>query len=206
MLDREEVAAPQGRRVSSRLRALMSLGLVVGVGAVATLAVFTDNASMTTGTIQAATLDIRLSGQNAWSATSFAAPAMIPGQTVAVTVPVQRAVGSAAFTYGATGSVTTSNAFSTNVRLKVFAGSATSGTACPTTTQLAGGAGGAALGTTATSLFSGRTALATPAAIPTVVQVDNLCLLLTLPTTAPTTAAGLSTTLTLAFDATTPGV
>ncbi|WP_078700868.1 hypothetical protein [Aeromicrobium choanae] len=183
----------------------MSLGIVVGVGAVTTLAVFTDTVSMTTGTIQAANLDIRLSGQDAWSATSFAAPAMIPGESVAVTVPVQRAVGSTAFTYGATGSVTTSNAFSTNVRLKVYAGSATSGTACPTTTQLAGGTAGTALGTTPTALFGSRTTLATPAAIPTVAQVDNLCLLVTLPTTTPTTAAALSTTLTFAFNATTPG-
>ncbi len=154
MLDEDEVAAPVGRRRLSRLRALLSLGIVVGVGAVTTLAVFTDNAVMTTGTIQAATLNITLNGQDAWSAPSFAAPVMIPGTSVAVTVPVQRAVGSIAFTYGATGAVASTNAFATNVRVKVFVGSATSGTACPTTTQLAGG---------------------TP---------------VTLPTTAPTTAAG----------------
>lgn len=193
------------RTRSVRVRALLALGIVLGVGCVATAAAFTDQARLTSGALQAGSVSIQVNGVDAWTATSLTASGMIPGNAVAVTVPVQRAVGSSVFTYAATGAVTTANALGTALRVKVYAGAASSGTSCPTTTQLAGGTAGVALAAAPTPLFTGRTALASPTAIPTVAQTDDLCVLVTLPSTAPVDAAGQSTTLTFAFNATTPG-
>lgn len=90
---------------STRVRALLSLGIVLGFGAVGTLAYWTDSATLAGGTFTSGTLDIKLGGADnnpAAFSTSFAMTNMQPGSSKAATVLVQNS-GSLDFTYTATG-------------------------------------------------------------------------------------------------------
>lgn len=90
---------------STRVRALLSLGIVLGFGAVGTLAYWTDSAALAGGNFTSGTLDIKLSGADnnpAAFTTSFSATNMQPGDSKAASVIVQNA-GSIDFTYTATG-------------------------------------------------------------------------------------------------------
>lgn len=55
------------RVTSVRVRAVLSLGIVLGLGSVSTLAYWTDTGTMTTGSIQAGTLDLQPGRQPAGS-------------------------------------------------------------------------------------------------------------------------------------------
>ena len=103
--------AKQSSRRSIRVRAFLSLGILLGFSSVNTLAFWTDSATMTTGTITSGSLDLQLNGNLAgqggtWTNSAFTFSNMIPGESFAVTVPVQRAAGTAPFTYTATGTST----------------------------------------------------------------------------------------------------
>ncbi|MET1060113.1 MAG: SipW-dependent-type signal peptide-containing protein [Nocardioides sp.] len=102
--------ASRARRVlgglrSRRARALLSLGVVLGLGSVTTLAYWTDSAALTGGTFKSGTIDLKLDSvdNNPSSfSTGFAMNNMAPGQSKAVVVPVQN-TGNVAFTYVASG-------------------------------------------------------------------------------------------------------
>lgn len=85
-----------------RARAILSLGVVLGLGSVGTLAYWTDSATLTGGSFTTGTLDLTLSGAHNFS-TEFAAQNMQPGDSKAAVVTVKNA-GSIDFTYTATGS------------------------------------------------------------------------------------------------------
>lgn len=90
---------------TTRVRAVLSLGIVLGFGAVGTLAYWTDSATLAGGTFTSGTLDIKLSGADnnpAAFTTSFALTDMAPGNSKAAAVTVENA-GSLDFTYTATG-------------------------------------------------------------------------------------------------------
>ena len=90
---------------SRRTRALLSLGVVLGLGSVTTLAYWTDSASLTGGTFTSGAIDLKLDSvdNNPTSfSTAFAMSNMAPGQSKAVVVPVQNN-GSVTFTYVASG-------------------------------------------------------------------------------------------------------
>jgi len=90
---------------SRRTRALLSTGVVLGLGSVTTLAYWTDSATLTGGTFASGTIDLRLDGSDtdpASFSTAFAMSAMSPGQSKAVVVPVQNN-GSVTVTYVASG-------------------------------------------------------------------------------------------------------
>lgn len=120
-------SAPRGHRAATgrwfghgRTRALLSLGLVFGFGAVGTMAYWTDQGTMTTGDIAAGSLDLRLKdastlmGQGGtWPNTDFAASSLIPGESVAFSFPV-RNDGTAGFRFSAT--ATASGTLATGLR------------------------------------------------------------------------------------------
>lgn len=90
---------------SRRTRALLSLGVVLGLGSVTTLAYWTDSATLTGGSFASGTIDLKLDSAdtNPLSfSTAFAMGNMAPGQSKAVVVPVQNN-GNVTFTYVASG-------------------------------------------------------------------------------------------------------
>lgn len=195
---------------STRARALLSLGIILGLGSVSTLAYWTDEATLAAGTIQSGSLDLKLDGaDNLPSTTKLAITNLVPGESVAATVNVQRAPGTVAFTYSVTGKVNETHELATGLRFKLFAGAAGTSSAngngirtqsCGGT-QLAGGTDGIAL-STATDLVTNRTALATPSTVQPAAVTENLCIQAILPSTAGNGTQSKSATATFAFNAT----
>lgn len=192
------------RRASVRIRAILSLGIILGLGSVNTLAFWTDSATMTTGPIASSSLDLQLSGNlsgqgGTWNNAAFTFSNMIPGESFAVTVPIQRAAGTAPFTYTATGAA--SGGLSSHLRWEVRAGTAgaPSTSANGVRTQSCGG----------TVLSSGATLSASPTSvIPTARPLtgsnysENICIQVSLPATATNAAQSQSSAATFVFDAT----
>ena len=197
---------------STRTRALLSLGIVLGLTSVSTLAFWTDSSQLTSGTIQTAKLDLKLDGaDNLPSSTKLAISSMIPGESVAATISVQRAANTIAFTYSATAQVATANELTDALRFKVFTGTAgavstAAGTGIRTQTcggtQIFGDADGAKLTAAATTLVSARAALATPLALQGADLTDNLCVQAILPTSTGNGAQAKSATVNFTFNAT----
>lgn len=194
---------------SARTRAVLSLGIVLGLTSVSTLAFWTDEAVLNSGTIQSGTLDIQLNGANSHAATTFALANMIPGESVAYAVNVNRAANSIPFTYGVTGQTSATNAFAQALRFRVYTGSTnnqvtTNGvrTQTCTGTELSAAGGVGLVSGTSTSLITGRAALATPLAVSSTVYTDTICIQASLPSGTGNGAQGLSTTASFLFNAT----
>ena len=130
--------------ISARARAIMSIGIVLGLGAVGTLAAWSDTATATSGTFTTGRLDIKVgnpavdNNPTAFS-TTLANPAIFAGDTVAAGLLVSNAAGSVANTY--TISVVASDAalgnrLNSSVHTGLPSGSACSGAAISTVTGL----------------------------------------------------------------------
>jgi predicted ribosomally synthesized peptide with SipW-like signal peptide len=187
---------------SVRLRALLAAGMVVGLGAVGTLAAWTDE-SAATATFAAGTLDLKLKmlpdGTLADSVamTSLDMTAMYPGVSKAAMVQASNS-GSVPLSYTLTGSavagaVGLGGNLGTSLLVSAYSGSTAVNTA--TTGQCTGGTqiGGPVsltgpLVTTPRALAAGST--------------ENLCLLVSLPSNAANNLQGASTTATFTFNAT----
>jgi len=204
----EATTSRLGRFVrSTRTRALLSLGLVLGLTSVSTLAYWTDEAQMTTGSIQAGSLDLlildgKLEGQGgSITHAAMSATAMVPGESFAFTVPVQRKAGTTGFTLTATG--TASGGLSPHVQWSVFEGTAG--------TQSTNGSGIRSNTCTGTALTSGVTLDGTAKPlITTAAPVNlggstfskNLCFRVTMPSATGNGAQGTTGTATFSFSAT----
>ena len=119
------------------MRALLSLGIVLGFGATRTLAYWTDTASMTTGSFTAGSLDLRLNGSNAsgpgtdYANTSLTWSGLLPAEAKAFDVTVNN-VGDAPFTYLASVTKGASWTFVDNpITVRLFTGSAVHDTVYP---------------------------------------------------------------------------
>lgn len=195
-------ATLRGRRTGV-LRALLSLGIVLGIGSVGTTAYWTDTATMNAGSIQAGTMDLQLDSNLAgvggtWANPKLTMANMIPGESLAVTVPVQRASGSIGFTYN--GTATASGDLASAIRWTITDG--TAGTAatnangirtntCSGTTL----ASNVTLGTTAQTVVPTRTMSGSTTS-------QNLCLRMEMPTSVTIDAAGKSLAATFVLTAT----
>jgi predicted ribosomally synthesized peptide with SipW-like signal peptide len=164
-------------RLRDRVRALLAVGTVLGLGAVGTLAAWTDSSTATTGTFSTGTIDIRLGSgatdPNPFAFTSFALSSMGPGSTTTATLQVNNS-GSLPFTYNVSGSATNS------------------------------GAGNDQLGSALTlQIYAGATFSAFTAARPLAAGAsETLCFRATLPTDANTALQGSSTVGSFVFTAT----
>jgi predicted ribosomally synthesized peptide with SipW-like signal peptide len=177
---------------SVQIRAVLSLGLVLGVGSAGTFAYWTDEATVTGLTITAGTLDLELQddADDSVSFTSLNISTMIPGQSVAGVLKVEN-VGNVGFTYTAATSVSNSTlASALDVKVTNGAVSGSSPSATCSGTQLSGTGS-----TLSQALVSTGRSLAASAS-------ENLCIQVSMPSGASSSLQGLSTNVTYTFTAT----
>lgn len=123
---------------STRVRALLSIGMVFGLGAVGTLAYWTDTATLASGTFQSGTLDLKLNGSDGPVGTpatftgGFSTTGMQPGDQKSAAVLVQNpnVAGNIDFKYIASGLA--SGTLGSLMTFTVVANSTVSGTGCTT--------------------------------------------------------------------------
>lgn len=186
---------------SVRLRALLAAGMVLGLGAVGTLAAWTDE-STATATFTAGTLDLKLKTlpdgtlADSVAMTSLDMTTIYPGVSRAAIVQVSNS-GSVPLSYTLTGSaVAGAGGMGGNLGTVLQVGVSSDATAenTATTGQCTGGTATAGPVSLAGQLITVPRILA-PAAI------ENICLVVSLPPTADNTLQGTSTTATFTFNA-----
>ncbi len=206
------------RRRSGRVRALLSLGIVLVVGVTATSASWVDSATIATGPVSAGTLDVtantttaaqgqRLVGAGSasgtdaaslWTYTELALTDMIPGESVSVTL-VLRNNGTAPFTVN--GNVVTTGdglvSGTDGLRVRIYDESSA---ATRTGTATQGNRAGTC--TVESSLVydqyvstasAGTAVFASTGPRLTAAGTRSLCVRISLPSTAPTGLQGAST-------------
>jgi predicted ribosomally synthesized peptide with SipW-like signal peptide len=201
------------RRRSGRVRAVLSLGLLLGLTQVGTLASWTDSATVQGGGFSSGTLDLKvgesaadqLTGQGgSWTHTNLTLAAMAPGESVAKALTVGNG-GSVALTYNAT-VVTTNNdlfnATTPGLQVTVVEGATVGNTG----TQAANSRTGTCTGGTATSLTSTNVSTTASGLHGSVLSLASgatrsYCVLAKLATTAPNSMQGKTTSLTFSFNA-----
>ena len=202
------------RRVlgSRRVRALLSLGIVAGFGAVGTLAFWTDDATITSSSFSAGRLDVTLNDQLAGAANNggttsdatFTLADMIPGESIARTVKVGNA-GTVGLTY--TAKAWNSGTLASGLRWTVVAGATagnsgtlaagnrtgtcTAGTTTATNVMLETTAG------TATTVITPKRTITATAPI-----FENVCVIATLHSGAGNALQGTSASATFTFNGT----
>ena len=186
---------------SVRLRALLSAGMVLGFGAVGTLAAWTDE-STATATFSAGTLDLKLrtlpDGTLADSVamTTLNMTAMYPGVSKAAMVQVSNS-GSVPLSYTLTGSAAAgTGGLGGDLGAALLVGVYSGGTAENTAT--AGSCTGTRIGTADVALISSL--IATPQTLAPAGTAD-LCLVVSLPSNAANNLQGTSTTASFTFTA-----
>lgn len=196
---------PRRRPTSAQVRALLSLGLLLGVGSVSTMASFSDDATMSAGSFATGTLDVRLNantnnvGQGGTFAnTTFAVPDLVPGESLASSFPV-RNDGSVPFKYTATA---TAAAAGTNLApaLKFttyLGGTASNGT---TGTLRTGSCTGIAATSSQTLSATASTVVGTAQQV-NVGASQSVCVLVSLPTATDNTFQGAGATASFSFNA-----
>ncbi|MDY0914861.1 TasA family protein [Rathayibacter festucae] len=210
-LPQSTAASPRSRHAAERrprrfrsrsvqVRALLSVGILLGGGGVATLAAWSDNATATT-TFSTGNVDLKLN--NADPITIPAWSNLRPGSTQAVAIVVNN-TGTLPVTYTLVGAGT--GQLAPALTAAVYTGGTPSNPAGGTTSSCSGTAI-TATGTSAPSLVgtligTGRP-LAGATVTPPVTPSETLCVLFTLPTTAASTLQSQSTNITLTFTATT---
>lgn len=177
---------------STPVRAVLSLGVVFGFGAVGTLAYWTDSATLSGGDFVSGNLDINLSDPPSSTdfTSRFALTNMLPGHSKAAIVIVNND-GTADFTYTATGAAP--GPLAPKLRFRVVSGATVSGAGssqtCSGGSQLFDGA----LGATATAVIGANRPLSAD-------QDETLCLEARMPTGVED-GQSLSTTVAFTFDA-----
>lgn len=189
-----------------RLAGLLSLGVVVGMGSVGTLAYWTDEATLETGRFRSGTLDITLNDQLAgqggtWTDDATGMTSMVPGESQAFTVRVQRPADSVGFDYAvaATASGDLASALRWSVHPGGRAGSAQTSNGLRTNTcsgEATFSAG--TLGGNAKEVVSSRAALRSGSGA----AEETVCIRVALPADADNTAQGKSGAATFTFSAT----
>ncbi|MCL2542202.1 MAG: SipW-dependent-type signal peptide-containing protein [Nocardioidaceae bacterium] len=178
-----------------RTRALLSAGLLLGAGAVATSAYWTSSAKVTGTTITAGAMNIDLANDVAvkpetytWSGLNLAG--MTAGSTAAAVLKVSNnSTGALTFSYRVQAAATNASGLGGALRLTVLSGGTVSGSTCTGGTAI--GSGGATLNgfdqPAAADLAPGQSA--------------SLCVQVGLPT-GTGVAAGSTSTVTFTFPAT----
>lgn len=198
-----------------RTRALLSLGVLAALGATSTSAYWTDEASVTSGPISSATLDLTAgpstgsefltgTGPNNWSYAALTLTDMVPGESVSKTVVVRNS-GTAPFKFNATVQSSTNDLTSGSSGLQVVIVDQSTA-AAPTGTQAGGDrAGGCTGGTQVFSGFVSTTAsgniLPADVALATAGATRSLCVRVVLNSAAPNSLQGKTTTVVLSLSA-----
>ena len=191
---------------SRALRAILSLGMVVGLGATGTYAYWTDQAQVSGTTITTGTIDLKAStnggttyADNPTDFTTMNVSTMVPGDTTAAVLTLKNS-GTAPLNYTATsvGSNGDTKSLATNLTVKVTLDTATSGSGravtCPGT---AIANSGTTVGLTATPLITSNPVQTLAAG-----STQTVCIQVGLPSAAPSSLQGATTNLTFTFTGT----
>ncbi len=201
----------RGRRSllgSRRTRGLLSLGIIAGIGGIGTLAYWTDDATVTTGSFTAGTLDVTindaLSGQanngGTTSDAAFALSDLIPGESIARTVKIGNA-GSIPLAY--TAKAWNSGGLASGLRWTVVAGSTASNAGTVSAGNRTGSCSSGS--TTATNVTLGTSAgtattVVTPSRTITTSASENICVIAKLDSGAGNSLQGASATATITIN------
>ncbi len=130
-LDRSAAANPirahvDPRTTGTRVRAVMSIGIVLGLGAVGTLAAWTDSATATSSMFSAGAILLHVNNKHETSTmTSLAMVAMKPGDSVAGMLPVENK-GTVDFRYTATVTTSADSVLAPNLKVSAYRSAAVS--------------------------------------------------------------------------------
>ena len=178
--------------ISRRFRALLSIGMVIGISVVGTLALWSTTVNTQSGVFTTATINIAANDVKA-ATFNFSPTGLLPGQSAAQVVRVTNS-GSAAFSYSA--AVQSPSTLGQGMTLTAVAGATATNGVCGTGTSVTTGT---TIGSGATTFASNRGPLAATNGI------ENLCLQLNLPGGpggAAANLAGISGTVLFTFTAT----
>jgi predicted ribosomally synthesized peptide with SipW-like signal peptide len=181
---------------------VLTLGVVLGLGSVSTLAYWSDEATVTGGTFEAGTLDLEVDGVQGnptpYAFNTFAASNLAPGESVAASFDVEN-TGSIGFTYTAT--ATAAGALAPHVRFTVKTG----GTAGNTGTSGANNRAGTCTGGTAqvsdVTLSGTATTVAPTAESVSAGASQGFCIVATLDSGTPSAQGGNSASATFVVNA-----
>lgn len=184
---------------SGKVRAVLALGAVVGLGTVATLAAWSDTGAAT-GSFSTGSLDLKLNSQDGTVAlTSLSMANATPGTVIYANLPVSNA-GTVNFTYGfTTASTNGTDTTPLNANLNWSIVSLGTSATCNASTFAT------AAGVPATYISPTTTLSAAPAVTGRALAAgatENLCFKVELPAAAPTGAQGKTTVATVSFTAT----
>ena len=180
---------------SAKLRAVLSLGVVLGIGSIGTFAFWTDSVTVSGTTFTAGTLVLNVNGSHSPAAyTSLNITNMVPGNTTAGILTVKNN-GTAPLKYLGSAAATDTAPLGLGAALtvKITADAAVTG-ASPTAT-----CAGTALSGTGTAL---NTSFITPGRLLAPGATETLCVQVTLPSGASTTLQGGSTAVVFTFTGT----
>ncbi|MGJ0119638.1 SipW-dependent-type signal peptide-containing protein [Williamsia sp. MIQD14] len=175
--------------ISRRFRAVLSVGMVLGLGVVGTLALWSNSVTTTSGTFTTATISI-LADNTKSANIAFEPNGLLPGKSAAKVITVSNS-GSTALRYSA--AVASADALGKGMTLTVIPGATASNGVCSAGTALTSGS---AITATPTTFVTGRGPLAAANG------AETLCVQVNLPITALATLAGTSGTITLTFTGT----
>ncbi|MDR7310903.1 putative ribosomally synthesized peptide with SipW-like signal peptide [Nocardioides luteus] len=189
---RRPVAALRRAVRSTRLRALLALGVVVSIGATGTLAYWTDTVEVSGATLTTGTLDLQVNGADPYTGfTALSLTGMYPGTSSAGVLTVQN-VGTVPLSYTMTSGSSTATLSPLTLKVTADTSVTNDGTlnqTCP----------GAALAGTGGALPSAGIATARTLQPG---SSETLCLQVTLGTDAPDSAQGRSSDLTFTLTGT----
>ena len=174
---------------SVRVRALLSLGVALGIGSVGTFASWTDDVTVTGATFTAGTLDLQVNNVDSYATTTLTMTAMIPGNTSSEVLTVKNN-GTVPAKYTLTAGLTGTNAADYNTAaangllLTIRLGGTKSGATCTGGTALV--TDQALTSTTTTTILSRRPTTALTAGGGN----ESLCFQVKLADTAPSSLQG----------------
>lgn len=94
---------------TDRIRAVLALGVALGLGAVGTFAYWTDDVVISGSTFTAGTLDLQVNNADSYATTTLSMSAMVPGNSSAEVLTVKNN-GTASLKYTMTGGLTGTHA------------------------------------------------------------------------------------------------
>lgn len=115
---------------SGRIRALLSLGVALGLGSISTFAYWTDGVAISGTAFTAGTLDLQVNNLDAYATTTLGMSAMVPGNSSAEILTIKNA-GTAKMKYTLSGGLAGTDAAAYNtagaLKLTVLSGATVSG-------------------------------------------------------------------------------
>lgn len=170
---------------STRARIVLTLGIVLGLGTVGTMATWTDNSTATSGTFSTGTVSLLINNANPYNFTSLTLASMLPGESRAATLQVQNK-GSVPLKYSMSATTPAgSPALTGFLQVTIFPGA--SPTNSTTNGMRTGGCTGTQVGQATLAAGASVNVITTVRDLAATTGVDDLCVIAKLSATAPTT-------------------